>query len=399
MKPLLFLCHRLPYPPDKGDKIRSFHVLEALRSRFAVHLGTFVDAEEDWAHVDLLRARTASLCVRPLSRRRATLRSFTGLLTGEALTLPFYRDAGLKLWVHQLLRTEPRMCGALVYSSGMAQYVSDEPLPVKVMDFCDLDSDKWAQYARSRGWPARWLYAREARKLARAEGDIARAFDHSLFVSELESALFRERQADLAGRVATLGNGVDTDYFDPARSPARETTGRPHLVFTGAMDYWANIDAVRWFVDECWPVLRQRHPQAQFSIVGSKPSAEVQQLALRDGVCVTGRVPDVRPWLSAADVVVAPLRIARGVQNKVLEAMAMARPVAATSAALQGLGAVTAPEVASGDTAGEFAQAVEHLLMRARQGADASANRDFVIARFGWEATLRPLWPLLERAA
>lgn len=395
MRPLLYLCHRLPYPPDKGDKIRSYHVFEALRSRFRVHLGTFVDAPEDWEHVGVLRDRAASLCVLPLPRRRATLRSLGGLFSGEALTLPYYRDARMRAWVRQLLASES-IAGAVVYSSGMAQYLDGARLPVAVMDFCDLDSDKWAQYASSHRGPRRWIYAREARLLERAEQRIAGSFDHSVFVSPLESELFRSRNPALAGRVLTIGNGVDTDYFDPAGAAAPPVSGDVQVVFTGAMDYWANVDAVRWFATECWPAVRQQFPAAQFSIVGSRPAAEVQQLAAQPGITVTGRVPDVRPWLAGATAVVAPLRIARGVQNKVLEAMSMARPVVATGAALQGIGAVDCRGVHRADSPEQFVASVCDI---ARQRPDAPDNREFVLRRFGWSAALRPLWPLLEQAA
>jgi sugar transferase (PEP-CTERM/EpsH1 system associated) len=395
MKSLLFLCHRLPWPPDKGDKIRSFHVLEALRRRYRVFLGTFVDDREDWAHVDTVRQRTAGLCVRPLPRRRATVRSLRGLFTGEALTLPFYRDAGLASWVREVLRTE-RPAVALVYSSGMAQYVQDESLPVRVMDFCDIDSDKWAQYARSKTWPASAVYAREARRLACAERSIAERFDASLFVSAQESGMFAGRHPDLAARIVTVGNGVDTAYFDPAAPEARPGNAGAEVVFTGAMDYWANVDAVKWFAEACWPAVRAIHPRARFAIVGSRPAPEVRRLAELPGIEVTGRVPDVRPWLAGARAVIAPLRIARGVQNKVLEAMAMARPVVATGAALQGLGQVDSPAVQCADEAAPFAAAVAQLL---HAPVDGSANRSFVLESFSWEASLQPLWPLLEPAA
>jgi sugar transferase (PEP-CTERM/EpsH1 system associated) len=265
------------------------------------------------------------------------------------------------------------------------------------MDFCDLDSDKWAQFAQSKSWPLRWVYGREARQLALVERDLAMRFDHSLFVSELESGLFRSLHPEIASKVTTLGNGVNTDYFEPTQVSVNADKGS-QVVFTGAMDYWANVDAVTWFAHEVWPQILSRFPKAHFSIVGSNPTAEVLQLGRLAHVTVTGRVPDVRPWLQAAAVVVAPLRIARGVQNKVLEAMSMARPVVATSAALQGLGDVDSPSVYRADSATEFAEAVCRQL--ARSGTEAAEdNRRFVLRRFSWTAALEPLWPLLGIAA
>lgn len=398
MKDLLYLAHRIPYPPDKGDKIRSYHLLRALARRYRVHLATFVDDERDFVHVPEVRRWCADAYFAKLDRRRATLRSLTGLVTGEALTLPFYRDAGLARWVDEQLAT-----GAIervvVFSSSMAQYVLGERAARcrRVVDFCDVDSDKWRQYAASVAWPKSLVYRREARALLRAERAIAAVFDASALVSGLETALFRTLAPESAARVHTVANGVDTEYFDPELEAAAPwAAGSKVVVFTGAMDYWANVDAVRWFAADVWPRVREREPDALFYVVGSNPAPEVAALAAQPNVVVTGRVPDVRPYLKHAELAVAPLRIARGVQNKVLEALAMARPVVATANALQGLEAPSVPGVVAADTASAFAEAVCATLASPDRGELGRRGREFVRGTFAWDASLERLLRLVE---
>jgi sugar transferase (PEP-CTERM/EpsH1 system associated) len=398
MQELLFLSHRIPYPPNKGDKIRSFHLLRHLARRFVVHVGTFIDDDDDWQHVDALKAQCngGEVLVLPLRKRPATARSLIGLVTGEALSLPYYRDTALRQWVDQLLARRP-VHRAVVFSSPMAQYLERHPI-LRVADIVDVDSDKWVQYAAKTRWPASWIYAREGRRLLDYERHVARTFDASYFVSPAEAALFHRLAPESANRVSHFGNGVDTLYFSPdvARAdPFGE--GEEALVFTGAMDYWPNVDAVTWFAREALPAIRRERPGAVFYIVGSRPSQAVQALSAIDGVRVTGTVPDVRPYLAFARAVVAPLRIARGIQNKVLEAMAMARPTVVTPQALEGIDAepgrdlVLAPEDGPG-----FARAVLDLLTSDPERIGRAA-RERVVSRYGWDANLEPVARVLMR--
>lgn len=396
MNELLLLTHRIPYPPDKGDKIRSYHLLRSLARRYDVSLGTFVDDERDWAHVGEVRKLCKDAHFAKLDRRRATLKSLTGLLTGQPLTLPFYRDAGLAAWVGRRLADGVRK--VVVFSSSMAQYVADARASDcrRLIDFCDVDSDKWRQYAASARWPRSFVYRREADRLLAYERSIAASFDASVFVSSIEAQLFRSLAPESAARVHTVANGVDTDYFDPAHEAAAPLpAGARVVVFTGAMDYWANVDAVCWFAREVWPLVLQREPSALFCIVGSNPTAEVKALESSPRIVVTGRVPDVRPYLQQAGVSVAPLRIARGVQNKVLEALAMARPVVATRNALQGIER-DPPGVAIADDAASFAGAVCSLLASAERSELGRQGRAFVRANFAWDANLERLLRLVE---
>ncbi len=242
MEELLYLVHRIPYPPDKGDKIRSYHLLKHLARRYTVHVGAFIDDAADWQHASALaRLCGGELKLLALKPRLATLRSAYGLLSGEPLSLPYYRDKHMQAWVDRLLRARPVM-RALVYSSSMAQYLMQYRDLHRVIDFVDIDSDKWRQYAEKKSGVMRWVYQREARTLFDFEQRVASEFSASTFVSEAEAALFKRMAPAVATRVFGFSNGVDTDYFLPAHSwPSPYAAEEQVLVFTGAMDYWANV--------------------------------------------------------------------------------------------------------------------------------------------------------------
>jgi sugar transferase (PEP-CTERM/EpsH1 system associated) len=386
---LLFLCHRVPYPPDKGDKIRSYRWLLALAQHFRVHLAAFVDDPRDWDHREKLDALCEDCLLLPLKPSLGKVRSFSGLITGEPLSLPYYRDRRLTRWLGWTWRSQ-KVGHVVVYSSAMAQYVAGPPFDRvrRVIDFVDADSDKWRQYAKSRRVPMRWVYGREATRLESFDLAIARAFDVGLFVSAAEAAWFRDRLGARGAHVTYVNNGVDSAYFDPqlaGASPFAEAERA--VVFTGAMDYWANADAVTWFVREVWPSIRRGEPKAAFYIVGSRPTPEVKALEA-DGIHVTGTVPDVRPYLGAADAVVAPMRIARGIQNKVLEAMAMARPVIVTTKGLEGISARDGRDLLVADDAEDFAMRVLEVLADAHTGL-GDASRRLVRRDYSWEESCR----------
>lgn len=397
--PLLFLCHRIPYPPDKGDKIRAFHLLHHLAGHFDIHLGSFVDDPRDWSGAADLEKHCASLCLRPLHPALARLRSLRGLLSGAPLSMPFYADRGLAQWVRDTVARHD-IRHVIVYSAVMAQFLPEAPMQRQVIDFVDVDSDKWRQYAARKAPPMRWIYAREARRLLEQEQALARRFDASLFVSSAEAALFRQLCPDVAEHIGYYNNGVNGEYFDPAfdrdqpvASPYPE--GARVLVFTGAMDYWPNVDAVVWFANEVLPALRVDWPDLQLAIVGSKPASEVRQLARQPGVQVSGRVPDVRPWIRHATAVVAPMRIARGVQNKVLEGMAMAQPVLLSQKGLEGIAAEPGREVLLAESAGDYRRHLAALLAGEHAGLGERA-RARVLADFTWAANLPEVVELLQ---
>jgi sugar transferase (PEP-CTERM/EpsH1 system associated) len=394
---LLFLAHRLPYPPHKGDKVRSYHFLRHLAARYRVHLGTFVDDPADWQHVEAVRQMCAALYVEPLVPwlKRAT--SSRALLSGEPVTLPYFRSRALQHWVRQTVR-EAHISRAFVFSSAMAQYVLDLPQLRAVVDFVDMDSQKWADYALRRKWPASAFFRREAQRLQAFERAAGQRADATLFVTDEEAQRFLAHAPECAPRVLTVRNGVDSDYFSPEAAGASPfAEDEQAIVFTGAMDYWPNVDAVVWFAREVLPVLRQRHP-VRFYVVGMNPDITVRTLANVPGIVVTGRVPDVRPYLQHAKVVVAPLRVARGIQNKVLEAMAMARPVVATPACAGGLSARAGVELEVAADPKGFAAKVHALMDPARARAMGELARERVLHDYAWRASFELLDPLLEPA-
>ncbi|TGX52280.1 TIGR03087 family PEP-CTERM/XrtA system glycosyltransferase [Sphingomonas gei] len=388
MGDLLFLAHRVPFPPDRGDKIRSFHLLRHLAAHRRVHLAAFADELRDMDRPELA-AFTASQTIvrRSKSQPMAALQA---LVSRRPLSLTAFDDAAMRRSVEDVLARE-NVDTIFVFSGQMAQYLPVAPRQRVIMDFVDMDSAKFAAYAEAAKGPMRWIYAREARLLKAFERAVAERADASLFVSEAEAALFRRETG--AARVHAIENGIDTASFDPSAPFERVPEGGALIVFTGQMDYRPNVEAVTWFAEDILPRIRGACPQARFAIVGRDPTDAVKALA-GASVIVTGEVADVRGWLAAAAIVVAPLKLARGVQNKVLEAMAMARPVVASTAAAEGID--HDGTIAVGATSAEMAEAVRLLLSDPRKAtALGDAARARVIARYGWDARLAQLDALI----
>ncbi len=386
---LLMLCHRIPYPPDKGDKIRSYQWVRALAECCRLYLVAFVDDPRDWEYAPRLREFCAEVYLVPLKPYLARLRGLPALATTAPITTAYYRDKRIAVWVEELLKRRP-IKGIVVYSSAMAQYVSGHCFKRsmaencrRIIDFVDVDSDKWRQYASQRRGAMAWIYRREAKRLLTYDTAIAQEFDLSIFVSQAEAAFFR-KVAGLEIEPHFVTNGVDHLYFSP--DPTRASpypSGRAVVVFTGAMNYWPNVDAVCWFTAQVWPSVREQMPNALFYIVGSHPDAKIMALA-SDDIVVPGRVADVRPYLQHAAAVIAPMRIARGIQNKVLEGMAMARPVILSSAGFTGIGASDEKCVLLAENAAEFAKRTSEVLLGSHAKVGKAA-RDFVIKYFDWE--------------
>jgi polysaccharide biosynthesis protein PslH len=400
MREILFLAHRIPFPPDRGDKIRSWHMLKRLSELARVHLACFADDDADAAHLPALREALgdtlgeAHVEVRRTGRAAATVRA---LVERRPVSLTAFDSGAMRGFVTKLA-AERRIDAVFAFSGQMAQFVPAGPR--FVMDFVDVDSAKFESYAETGPLALRWLMRREAELLAAFERDTAARADASLFVSEAEAALFRAR-AGLRTPLA-VSNGIDLAFFDPdaafPRLEAEERGEGPLLLFTGQMDYRPNVEAVTGFARDVLPQL----PGVRFAVAGRKPRPEV--VALREaGVIVTGEVADIRSWLAAADIVVAPLGIARGIQNKVLEAMALAKPVIASPAAFEGIEAEPGRELVLA-AAPEQAAAIAHLLAhpaKAREIGRAARRR--MESHYRWDARLAPLeqllFPLAERAA
>ncbi|OAN64037.1 TIGR03087 family PEP-CTERM/XrtA system glycosyltransferase [Sphingomonas sp. TDK1] len=394
MGEILFLAHRIPYPPDRGDKIRAYHLLRHLARNHRVHLVAFADDAEDLQRKGGLAPYTVS---REIAWRTPPT-AWTGLravLQRRPVSLVAFADAKVRHAVDRLLAEHP-IDTIFLYSSQMAQYLPPRPKQRVIMDFVDMDSAKFAAYAEGAAGPMGWVHRREAALLLRHEQRVACGADASLFVSAVEAALFCEQTH--APRVHAIENGIDTAFYDPGLRFEPVGGEGPLLVFTGQMDYRPNIEAVTWFAETVFPRIRQSHPGARFAIVGRAPTLAVHALTRAEGVLVTGAVPDVRAWLAAAALVVAPLRLARGIQNKVLEGMAMARAVVASPAAAEGIDHAGTLRVADGSAA--FGDAVLSLLAEPEIAAAlGAAARARVIARYSWDARLAPLDALLAASA
>ena len=397
---ILFLAHRIPFPPDRGDKIRSHHLLHALAQLAPVHVGCFGETPADMACEGLLAnlARSHCLIKRDKSLPRAGIEA---LASGRAVSLAAFASARLRDWVQLTLATRP-IDTVFVFSGQMGQFVPDDFRGRLIVDLCDVDSIKFEDYARDHAGLRRALYRREARLVAREEARLAVRAEATLLVTEQEAGLLRNRlpERDRA-KVVALGNGIDTALFDPSGvdpHTALADTDGPHLVFTGQMDYPPNIAAAQRIARRLLPGLRVTFPKAQAHIVGRAPTGAVQQLANVPGVTVWGEVADVRPFLAGAHCVVAPLTIARGVQNKVLEAMAMARPVALSRQAATGIAATDGQHFAIGEDDAALIRQIERIVADPVLARDmGEAARRHVIDHQSWAAALAPLPSLVGR--
>ncbi len=394
---VLFLCHRIPYPPDKGEKIRAFNILKHLARRHTVHLAAFVDDPADLAHGEALRQFVSGeMLLLPLSRTVARLRMGLALVAGTPLTTSYFAAAKLDRWIGGVVKRHA-IDRAVLFSSAMAPFLLGrrdiDPANV-VLDMVDVDSDKWRQYAATARGPRQWIYAREAKTLLHLERRAACAFGATLLVSPFEVRSFEEFVPEAHGRVHSVANGVDLSLSVTGTNPY--SGDEIPLVMVGTMDYWPNVEGAQWFADAVLPLVRKVLPRAHFYIVGAKPAAALQ--APRDGVTVTGRVDDVRPYVAHAAAVVAPLRLARGVQNKVLEGLALTKPVVATGAASRGLDVVPGRDLWVADAAEAFADAVIAAATGPDRDRIAANGHALVVRDYDWAMTLGALDRILEAA-
>ena len=391
-KKILFLAHRSPYPPNKGERIRAYHLLKHLSSKHQVWLGAPVDPE-DMVHIDWAKDLCVDAFFAPSSHWRGRAKMLGGLIRGAPLSVARFQDPALQKFVDEtLVRVEPDLVFA--FSSAMAAYISG-PLPARsslFIDFVDADAQKWKDYAARTPQPMKALYALEAKRLTDFEAPLLARARGATLVSETEAALLKAMHPQWSQKIHSVPNGVDTDFF----APTATTSEAGLIVFCGTMDYLPNVDGSKWFAQNILPKVRAIHPAARFRIVGARPSSEVQALARIDGVEVTGSVPDVRPHLAAAEVIVAPLRIARGIQNKVLEAMAAGRPTVATSQALDGIKAVIGRDVLVADDEGAFANAVAQVISQKCPPDLGERGRQSVLAHHQWQVQFDKLDALIE---
>jgi sugar transferase (PEP-CTERM/EpsH1 system associated) len=399
---ILFLSHRIPFPPNKGEKIRAHAVVTHLAQRHTVHVGAFVDDPADLEHAAALRSLAGGECFLPrLDTRFIYPMGLAALFAGGPVTTSYFGSKAMEAWIAGLLAGRRIDC-AYVFSSAMAPYLMHRRYfdPGKVvLDLVDVDSDKWRQYSEASFGPKRWLYRREADTLLVLERSAAAHFGATLLVSPYEASTFEHLAPESVGRIRSVANGVDLSLFSSDHNfPNPFPKGEIPLVMTGAMDYRPNVDGALWFAKSVMPLVSARLPDARFYVVGSKPDRSLTSANL-PRVTITGRVADVRPYIAHAAASIAPLRIARGVQNKVLEAMAQERPVVATRAATRALDAVPGRDFWLADEPGLFADAVIAAAMGPERGRVAANGRRYVEQRHDWTRNLADLDELLETAA
>jgi polysaccharide biosynthesis protein PslH len=395
----LFLAHRVPFPPDRGDRIRSHHLLQELVRLGPVHVGCF--GEGDTAAEASLAAVATSHCV--VARAKPLpLAGVEAVLSGKPVSLTAFHSRQLERWVRETVAAHD-IDAIVVFSGQMGQYIPDGFTGRVVIDLCDVDSAKFETYAEAG--ERVWLNAREARLLAREEERLGVRADATILISEAEAALYFSRlTAPENVNVQVIGNGINAALFDPATvtpHPVIAGLPGPHFVFTGQMDYRPNEQAALWVIEALMPQLRAHFPQAMFHVVGRNPTRALMNHHGQPGVQVWGEVPDVRPFIAAADAVLAPLLIARGVQNKVLEAMAMAKPVVLTPDAATGIAARDGEHwLVCPPDAGVMAERIADLLAAPATAAGiGAAARRFVIDHHAWAAMLAPLAGLISQGS
>ena len=400
MQEVLFLSHRIPFPPDRGDKIRSHHILKRIARIAPVHVATFADDDLDMAEeVELATlARTYKLVRRG---KPLVLSGVKALATRQPVSLAAFHDPALAAYVAEVLETNP-ISTIYVFSGQMGQYVPETFMGRVVVDFVDVDLVKFAAYAEKQGGLSGWIYAREHRLMRAEEARLAERADVCLLISAAEADLFASRLPphEWSGAdIRVMGNGIDSDVFYPRAveaEPRMLEIPFPRIVFTGQMDYAPNVEAALRVCDRILPLIRERLPEASFHIVGRKPVPELVERHGAGGVHVWGRVDDIRCWLKGASLAMVPLEIARGVQNKVLEAMAMALPVVLTPGAATGIGARSGEHFAVAESDDELAEAAIGLLssLKLSQALGLSARR-FITEQVTWPAALAELPEIL----
>jgi sugar transferase (PEP-CTERM/EpsH1 system associated) len=388
---ILFLCHRVPYPPKRGGKIRPFNMIRHLARSHEVAVATLVRSAQEESDAEQLRSYCDELYVGRISPFEAWARFGLYGLMGRPATFGYFHSPVLYRKVRRLLALR-KFDAILVHCSSMGHYVAHHEGCRKVMDFGDADSEKWLEYAATSPPPVSWAFRLEGRRVRKAEQRLGAQFDAGSVNAP------RERDV-LAGYVrspiAVIPNGVDLEYFQPGSASGRGYIPN-RIIFTGNMSYRPNVEAVRHFAAMIFPRILREIPDAQFHIVGMDPTPAVRHLADGNRIVVTGRVDDIRPYFDSAAVAVTPLRVARGLQNKVLEAMAMRVPVVSSPAAFAGISAVAGQDLLVAGRPGEFSRAVVNLLRDpAARERVAAAGRACVETNHNWSQLLERLEDLV----
>ena len=383
---ILFVCHRLPYPPNRGGKIRPFNMIRHLSQKHSVVVASLAHSEQELREGAGLEDYCDEVIAEVLPSSVRWLQALKALPTRMPSSLAYFWSPRLYARIQEKV-LQTKFDVIFVHCAFVAQYVMDIETGFRVLDFGDFDSAKWAEYSRWKAFPVSSLYGFESDKLRKYERNVARHFHRCTVTSQGERDEFQSLQ--VTAPCSVIPNGVDLTYFSPNRiSSGAESS----ILFLGRMDYFPNIDGVCFFAKTILPLIREQIPHVEFRIVGSNPSREVRALAKIPGVVVTGHVPDVRSHVREGMVAVAPLRIARGTQNKILESMAMGIPVVATPKAAKGIQGVPGRDLLVAETPFNFARHVVELLQRPELHRRFSeAGRRQVEKAHLWSASMKLL--------
>ena len=389
---VLVLTHRLPFAPNRGDRIRAFHIIKQLAARADVHVVSLVHDREEEAQADTLRQLGVAVSTAFVPRTRNLALAALKLQTSTPLTHLLLDSPGMQPALERALDGW-RPDVVLAYCSGVAPLSLVAPLAgiPFVLDMVDVDSAKWSAFAGAAGFPKAWVYRREARCLSAFEARAVRAAFAATVVNDRERAALLRVCPGAAVHVSP--NGVDVDALSPPQPPGADE----RVIFSAVFDYAPNADGAVWFARNVWPLVRAARPSAQLTLAGSSPNAAVRRLAEDPSIEVTGRVEDMRPYLWRSAIAVAPIFQSRGVQNKVLEAAAAGLPSVVTRSVGQGLPSQVLPARRIADTADNFAAAVVELLSLSPDARRREAARASLTA-LAWPTRLAPLVSLIERA-
>jgi polysaccharide biosynthesis protein PslH len=401
-KDLLIIAHRIPFPPDKGDKIRTYNIVHYLAEHYRVTVACMIDDHADLQYVPALEKIVHQVYAQVRSAKQMKLHAALSLFTGRSFTQQCFYSKNLQSSIDSYLE-QNATCAVLCFCSSSAEYLYRSrhgfmSLQSRTLmnDLIDVDSEKWGQYAEKQNGLMKWIYQREARLLLPFELKIAQDFDRTFLVSAEEKAVLAVHGS--VDKVEALSNGVDLEYFSPDKVDKKQhPTAANKLVFSGAMDYWPNVEGAIWFAEKIFPQIKQAVPSATFCIAGRNPTDDIMNLKNRNGIEVTGTVPDMRDYLATATICVVPLLIARGIQNKVLEAMAMGKPVIATRGAATGTSAIDGEELIIADDEQQMANNIIALLADPlRQSEIGRKGRKYVEREHSWESHLKRLIEIIE---
>lgn len=392
---VLMLTHRLPFPPDRGDRIRSYHLLRELSHHFDVSLASVSDEPVNDEQRAVIKELTGQFHVHRISQRAAKCRAAAALLAGKAGTPDAFFRESLARRVMAWHNEDP-FDAILTFCTGMVRYARvlnrhSHPRPRHVLDLVDVDSLKWKAYSKQTRWPQSHLYAKEAERLVEIEGAKHDHFDAITVISDAEAEAYQQNISS-EQNLHVVRNGVDLNYFH-AMPDAISTT----IAFIGVLDYPPNIEAMEWFIAEALPMLRERCGNVRLNIAGRRPTKRIMKLDGQPNVSVLGPVNDVREVLRTASVIIAPLRTARGVQNKVLEAMACARTVIVSPQALEGIHATPGEHLVLAETPRQWADYAFRLIEDVEtRGRIASAARKQVERYYDWSSAIAPMIDLVR---